>query len=589
MKDFLKFTLATITGLIVSGVILLFISILVFFSIVSSSESETQIRKNSIMMLDLNGALAERSQENPFDFLLGNEYNNYGLDDILSSIKKAKENEDIKGIYIQATSLATGFASLEEIRNALKDFKESGKFIVAYGDAYSQGLYYLSSVADKVLLNPQGMIEWRGLAAAPMFFKDLLAKIGVEMQIFKVGTYKSAVEPFISTEMSPANREQVNAYLSSIWGQITSDISESRKISADSLNAIADRMMMFYPAEESVKCGLADTLIYKNDVRNYLKAMVGIDEDDRMPVLGLKEMVNVKKNVPKDKSGNVIAVYYAYGEIDGGTSSSTGEEGINSEKVIKDLRKLKDDEDVKAVVLRVNSPGGSAYGSEQIWYAVSQLKKEKPVIVSMGDYAASGGYYISCNADTIVADPTTLTGSIGIFGMFPNLKGLTDKIGVNFDVVKTNEYADFGMMTRPMSDGEKGLMQMYVNKGYDTFLTRCSEGRGISKEELDKIAQGRVWTGSKAKELGLVDELGGLDRALEIAIAKAGVDAYTIMNYPKKESFFENLMNTNPGNYVKARMLNGKVGEMYKQFSILENFDKCDRIQARVPFELNIQ
>lgn len=389
--------------------------------------------------------------------------------------------------------------------------------------------------------------------------------------------------------MSPANREQVNAYLSSIWGQITSDISESRKISADSLNAIADRMMMFYPAEESVKCGLADTLIYKNDVRNYLKAMVGIDEDDRMPVLGLKEMVNVKKNVPKDKSGNVIAVYYAYGEIDGGTSSSTGEEGINSEKVIKDLRKLKDDEDVKAVVLRVNSPGGSAYGSEQIWYAVSQLKKEKPVIVSMGDYAASGGYYISCNADTIVADPTTLTGSIGIFGMFPNLKGLTDKIGVNFDVVKTNEYADFGMMARPMSDGEKGLMQMYVNKGYDTFLTRCSEGRGISKEELDKIAQGRVWTGSKAKELGLVDELGGLDRALEIAIAKAGVDAYTIMNYPKKESFFENLMNTNPGNYVKARMLNGKVGEMYKQFSILENFDKCDRIQARVPFELNIQ
>ncbi len=589
MKDFLKFTLATITGLIVTGVIVFFISILVFFSMVSSSESETQIRKNSIMMLDLNGALAERSQENPFDFLLGDEYNNYGLDDILSSIKKAKENEDIKGIYIQATSLATGFASLEEIRNALKDFKESGKFIVAYGDTYSQGLYYLSSVADKVLLNPQGMIEWRGLAAAPMFFKDLLAKIGVEMQIFKVGTYKSAVEPFISTEMSPANREQVNAYLSSIWGQVTSDISESRKIPADSLNAIADRMMMFYPAEESVKCGLADTLIYKNDVRNYLKAMAGIDEDDRMPVLGLKEMVNVKKNVPKDKSGNVIAVYYAYGEIDGGTSSSTGEEGINSVKVIKDLRKLKDDEDVKAVVLRVNSPGGSAYGSEQIWYAVSQLKKEKPVIVSMGDYAASGGYYISCNADTIVADPTTLTGSIGIFGMFPNAKGLADKIGVNFDVVKTNEYADFGMLTRPMNDGEKGLMQMYINKGYDTFLTRCSEGRGINKEELDKIAQGRVWTGSKAKELGLVDELGGLDRALEIAIAKSGVDAYTVISYPKKESFFESLMNTNPGNYVKARMLNGKVGEMYKQFSILENFDKCDRIQARVPFELNIQ
>ncbi|EGF58482.1 signal peptide peptidase SppA [Bacteroides fluxus] len=589
MKDFLKFTLATITGLIVTGVIVFFISILVFFSMVSSSESETQIRKNSIMMLDLNGALAERSQENPFEFLLDDEYSTYGLDDILSSIKKAKENEEIKGIYIQATSLATGFASLEEIRSALKDFKESGKFIVAYGDTYSQGLYYLSSVADKVLLNPQGMIEWRGLAAAPMFFKDLLAKIGVEMQVFKVGTYKSAVEPFVSTEMSPANREQVNVYLASIWGQLTSDVAESRKVSVDSLNAIADRMIMFHPAEESVKCGLADTLIYKNDVRNYLKAMAGIDEDDRMPVLGLKDMVNVKKNAPKDKSGNVIAVYYAYGEIDGGTSSSTGEEGINSVKVIKDLRKLKEDENVKAVVLRVNSPGGSAYGSEQIWYAVSELKKEKPVIVSMGDYAASGGYYISCNADTIVAEPTTLTGSIGIFGMFPNAKGLTDKIGLNFDVVKTNQYADFGMLTRPMNDGEKGLMQMYVNQGYDLFLTRCSDGRGIGKEELDKIAQGRVWTGSTAKELGLVDELGGLDKAVEIAIAKSGVDAYTVMSYPKKESFLESLMNTNPGKYVKARMLNGKVGEMYRQFSILENFDKCDRIQARVPFELNIQ
>lgn len=588
MKDFLKFTLATVTGIIISSVVLFFISILVVFSMVSSSESETQVRKNSVMMLDLNGTLTERSQENPLDFLMKEDYKTYGLDDILSSIRKAKENEDIKGIYIQATSLGAGFASLEEIRDALKDFKESGKFIVAYGDTYTQNLYYLSSVADKVLLNPQGMLEWRGLAATPMFFKDLLEKIGVEMQIFKVGTYKSAVEPFISTEMSPANREQVNVYLSSIWGQITSSVAESRNLSVEALNKEADRMLMFYPAEESVKNGLVDTLIYKNDVRDYLKNMVGIDKDDNMPVLGIQDMINVKKNVPRDKSGNVIAVYYAYGEIDGGSSAST-DEGINSEKVIKDLRKLKDDENVKAVVLRVNSPGGSAYGSEQIWYAVNQLKKEKPVIVSMGDYAASGGYYIACNADTIVAEPTTLTGSIGIFGMMPNAKGLTEKLGVNFDVVKTNPYADFGNLTRPMNDGEKVLMQMYVNKGYELFLTRCSDGRGISMEELDKIAQGRVWTGSTAKELGLVDELGGLDKALEIAIAKAGVDAYTVMNYPKKEGFLESLMNTNPGNYIKARMLNGKMNDVYRQFSIIENFDKIDRIQARVPFELNIQ
>ena len=588
MKDFLKFTLATVTGIIISSVVLFFISILVVFSMVSSSESETQVRKNSVMMLDLNGTLTERSQENPLDFLMKEDYKTYGLDDILSSIRKAKENEDIKGIYIQATSLGAGFASLEEIRDALKDFKESGKFIVAYGDTYTQNLYYLSSVADKVLLNPQGMLEWRGLAATPMFFKDLLEKIGVEMQIFKVGTYKSAVEPFISTEMSPANREQVNVYLSSIWGQITSSVAESRNLSVEALNKEADRMLMFYPAEESVKNGLVDTLIYKNDVRDYLKNMVGIDKDDNMPVLGIQDMINVKKNVPRDKSGNVIAVYYAYGEIDGVSSAST-DEGINSEKVIKDLRKLKDDENVKAVVLRVNSPGGSAYGSEQIWYAVNELKKEKPVLVSMGDYAASGGYYIACNADTIVAEPTTLTGSIGIFGMMPNAKGLTEKLGVNFDVVKTNPYADFGNLTRPMNDGEKGLMQMYVNKGYELFLTRCSDGRGISMEELDKIAQGRVWTGSTAKELGLVDELGGLDKALEIAIAKAGVDAYTVMNYPKKEGFLESLMNTNPGNYIKARMLNGKMNDVYRQFSIIENFDKIDRIQARVPFELNIQ
>lgn len=392
------------------------------------------------MMLDLQGTLYERNPEDPLSLLFSDDYIVYGLDDILSSIKKAKENENIKGIYIQANYLTCGYSSLEEIRDALQDFKESGKFIVAYADTYTQGLYYLSSVADKVLLNPKGMIEWKGLAASPIFYKDLLDKIGVEMQIFKVGTYKSAVEPFIATEMSPANREQITVYLNSIWEQITKDVAASRSISVDELNAAADRMMLFQPAEESVKCGLADTLIYKNDVRNYLKHMAGIDEDDDLPVLGLEAMTNVKKNVPKDKSGNIVAVYYASGEIiDYETTSplaSGTEPMIVASEVIKDLRKLKDDKNVKAVVLRVNSPGGSAYGSEQIWYAVSELKKEKPVIVSMGDYAASGGYYISCNADTIVAEPTTLTGSIGIFGMFPNVKGLTDKIGLKFDVVK---------------------------------------------------------------------------------------------------------------------------------------------------------
>lgn len=589
MKDFLKFTLATVTGIILSSIVLFFVSILIFFNAKSSSESETQVRSNSIMMLDLNGTLLERNQDNPLNALMGDEYTTYGLDDILASIKKAKENENIKGIYLQATMLNAGFASCEEIRDALKDFKESGKFIVAYSDMYTQGLYYLSSVADKVLLNPQGMLEWRGLAASPVFFKDLLAKIGVEMQIFKVGTYKSAVEPFIATEMSPANREQVTAYLESTWSQVTADVSDSRQLTVEALNATADSLLMFYPAQKSVECGLVDTLVYKNDVRNYLKQMAGLDEDDDMPVLGLREMINVKKNTPRDKSGNIVAVYYAFGEIDGTTSMADGEEGIDSEEMIKDLRQLQKDDNVKAVVLRINSPGGSAYGSEQIWYAVSELKKEKPVIVSMGDYAASGGYYISCVADTIVAEPTTLTGSIGIFGMVPNVKGLTDKLGLDFDVVKTNRYADFGILTRPLNDGEKGLMQMYVNQGYDLFLTRCSDGRGISKEELDKIAQGRVWTGSKALELGLVDVLGGLDKALEIAIGKAGVDAYTVLTYPAPMSFFETLISTRPDNYIKSRMLNGKMGGLYRQLNSFEQFDQLDRLQARMPFELNIQ
>ncbi len=590
MKDFFKFTFATVTGIILSFIVLFFAGILIFFSAIASSEAETQVSKNSVMMLELKGELRERSQSIPYEALFSEDYQIYGLDDILSSIRKAKENEDIKGIYLQLDYLTAGYAAIEEIRNALLDFKQSGKFVVAYADNYQQNLYYLATAADKVLMNPKGSLDWRGLASTPVFYKDLLEKIGVEMQIFKVGTYKSAVEPFIATEMSPANREQVTAYLQSVWGEITSAVSATRNVSEDKLNQYADQMMTLQPSEEAVKYGLVDTLMYKNDIRDYLKPLAGIDKDDRLPLLGLQDMINVRKNVPKDKSGNIVAVYYASGEIiDYESSSFSDQPTIIPSKVIRDLRRLQEDDDVKAVVLRVNSPGGSAYGSEQLWYAVSQLKKEKPVIVSMGEYAASGGYYMACNADTIVAQPTTLTGSIGIFGMYPNVKGLTDKIGLDFDVVKTNEYADFGATGRALNPGEQALMQNMVNQGYELFLTRCSEGRGIAKEELDKIAQGRVWTGSTAKGLGLVDELGGLDRALEIACQKAGIDSYTIVSYPAKQTFLEMLLETNPGTYLKSRFLSGKAGELYRQFSILENFDKCDRIQARLPFELNVQ
>lgn len=592
MKDFLKFTLATVTGIILSSIVLFIIGMVTLFGIMAASDTETIVKKNSVMILDLNGTLVERTQEDPLGILsqlFNDDSNTYGLDDILSSIKKAKENEDIKGIYLQANSLGTSYASLQEIRNALLDFKESGKFVIAYADSYTQGLYYLSSAADKVLLNPKGMIEWRGIASTPLFYKDLLQKIGVEMQIFKVGTYKSAVEPFIATEMSPANREQVTTFISSIWSQVTEGVSASRNIPVDSLKAYADRMLMFYPAEESVRCGLADTLVYRNDVRDYLKRLVDIDEDDNLSLLGLGDMINVRKNVPKDKSGNIIAVYYASGEITDYPGSATSEEGIVGSKVIRDLRKLKDNDDVKAVVLRVNSPGGSAFASEQIWYAVKELKTKKPVIVSMGDYAASGGYYISCGADTIVAEPTTLTGSIGIFGMVPNVKELTDKIGLSYDVVKTNKYADFGNIMRPFSEGEKALLQMMVAEGYDTFITRCAEGRHTTKEAIEKIAEGRVWTGEAAKELGLVDELGGIDKALDIAIAKARVGGYTIVSYPEKKNVLSSLLDTKPTNYVESQLLKSKLGEYYRQFGLLTNLKEQSMIQARVPFELNIK
>ena len=592
MKDFFKFTLATVTGIVLSGIVLFIIGVVTLVGIISSSDTETVVKKNSVMMLDLKGTLVERTQESLEGLLgkfTGETADTYGLDDILASIKKAKENDNIKGIYIQASWLNASYASLQAIRKALDDFKESGKFIVTYSDNYTQGIYYLSSVADKVMLNPKGMIEWRGLASAPIFYKDLLQKLGIEMQVFKVGTYKSAVEPFTATEMSPANREQVTAFIGSIWNQILDGVSASRKIGKDSLNMYADRMLMFYPSDESVKCRLADTLIYQNDVRDYLKTLVKIDEDDRLPILGLEEMVNIKKNVPKDKSGNILAVYYASGEITDYAGSAASDEGIIGSKMIRDLRKLKEDDDVKAVVLRVNSPGGSAFASEQIWHAVKELKAKKPVIVSMGDYAASGGYYISCAADSIIAEPTTLTGSIGIFGMIPNVKGLTEKIGLTYDVVKTNQFSDFGNLMRPVNSDERALLQMMIGQGYDLFVSRCAEGRHMSKDKIEKIAEGRVWTGEMAKKIGLVDELGGIGKALEIAAQKADLKGYTIISYPAKKDILSTLFDVQPGNYVESQVLKSQLGDYYKDFSLLKNIKERAMIQARVPFELNVK
>ena len=586
MKDFIKFTFASLLGVLLAGIVFAILGIVSMVGMMATSDTETVVKENSIFTLKLNGTLSERASENPFQSFLGEENTNYGLDEILSSIQKAKDNENIKGIYLHAETLETSFASLEEIRSALMDFKESGKWIVAYGDQYDQGTYYLASTADKIIVNPQGSIAWHGLASQVVFFKDLLGKLGVDMQIFKVGTYKSAVEPFIATEMSPANREQTTAYITSIWNKLLEDISASRNLSVDSLNYYADQMMDLRPAQDYITYGMADTLMYKDEVLSYLKNMSNREADESLRTLSLEDMKNVKRNVPKDKSGNIIAVYYAYGEIDNSTST---DEGIDSKKVCRDLRKLREDETVKAVVLRVNSPGGSAYGSEQIWNEVVKMTAEKPVVVSMGDYAASGGYYISCAADCIVANPTTLTGSIGIFGMFPNMEKLfSDKLGLNFDMVKTNKLADMGDLTRPFNAAESEIMQNYINNGYKLFVKRCADGREMTTEAIEKIAEGRVWTGATAKELGLVDELGGLDKALEIAAEKAGVEAYSTITYPAKEGMFSSLLNQSKNDYIEGQ-LEESIGEYYHQFKFIKNLKEADPVQARLPFEMIIK
>lgn len=595
MKDFLKYTLATITGIILICLVLFFFGLMSMMSLANSSRSETKVENNTVMKLQLDGTIVERSTSNPWDMLMGSSTGKAtGLNDILSGIKKAKENDKVLGIYIQGgNTFYAAPSSLQEMRNALEDFKTSGKFIVAYGDNFTQEAYYVASVADKVMMNPQGMLQWQGMVAEPMFYKDMLDKIGVEMQIFKVGTYKSAVEPYMLNEMSDANREQLTDRINSIWNNFVADVSASRNISAENLQALAEESTMFNPSNDMVKNGLVDTLIYKNDVKEYLKKVAGLDEDDNMPLLSVENMANANSNVPKDKSGNIIAVYYAVGEIDPSTSFfSFPDDNIQSDKMISELKKLQDNDDVKAVVIRVNSPGGSAFGSEQLWYAITQLKEKKPVIVSMGDYAASGGYYLSCNADLIFAEPTTLTGSIGIFGTVPNAQKLAQKVGLSVGVVKTNKYADLegtNMLARPMTDDEKGLMQMYVNNGYDTFLTRVSEGRHMTKEQVDAIGQGRVWTGERAKELGLVDMLGGLDDALDIAIQRADVESYTIMNYPAEESMFSKLLSSSPGDYLESRLMKSKLGQLYYPYSFIDKFQINDMLQARMPYDLNIR
>ena len=590
MKSFLKYTLASLLALVLFVVVSTIISLVSLAGMMATDGMTASVKENTVLRINLGGVLGEQSQDMPFASLLGGKQESVpGLQTLTEAIKRAKANKKVKGIYLENAVLSGTPATVQELREALVEFKKSGKFIIAYSDNYSQSGYYISSVADKIMLNPEGMIDWHGLASDLMFFKDALAKVGVKMQVFKVGTFKSAVEPFTSTEMSEANREQVTSYLNGIWQQMLADVSTSRNISIDKLNTMADEYVGLHPASYTVDANLADTLTYMDGVKAYLKGKMGLDKDKSLTFISPQEMATAEVPEYKEEEDE-IAIYYAVGDI---VQSANGMSSGNSpqivgEKVIDDLRALREDDDVKAVVLRVNSGGGSAYASEQIWREVELLKAEKPVVVSMGGMAASGGYYISSGANKIFAEPTTLTGSIGIFGMIPEASELvTQKIGVKFDVVKTNALSDMGSMSRPMNEEEGALMQAMVERGYETFTGRVAMGRKMPIEKVKEIAEGRVWTGKQAKDLGLVDQLGNLEAAIKAAAKLAKVEKYNTTNYPAPQPWFQTLLNDKKSGYLDAEMRN-MLGEYYTTFSLIRNIRLQDRLQMRLPFEPNI-
>lgn len=587
MKQFFKYVLATITGIII---LCLFMFLMAVISIMSmSSQSSVKVKDNSVLEINLTGNMSERKEENPLASLLGNpNTTNISHENVMKAIKKAKEDDKIKGIYIQG-GILTGStpAMLEEIHDALVDFKSTKKKIVAYADNYSQGSYYLASVADSLVINPIGMLNWDGLASQTMYPKDMLDKLGVKIEVFKVGTYKSAVEPFMRSDMSDENREQLTVMDEEMWSQMKSDVSKSRKLSISKLDALADSGMTFADANTYKSSKLVDKTAYSDEVPQLIANTLGVEKDN-YHVISVDDLASSLSNEPKGTSGNIIAVYYAYGSIvDEAASGLGGGAEIVGQKVSKDLQKLADDENVKALVLRVNSGGGSAYASEQIWHALEKVKAKKPVVVSMGGLAASGGYYISSGANWIVAEPMTLTGSIGIFGMFPIAKELlNDKLGIHYYSVKTNEYADFGDFSRDMNEGEKRILQGYVNRGYELFTQRCAMGRKVSQDSIKQIGEGRVWTGEHAKKIGLVDELGGLSVALEKAKKLAKVDEYSVLNYPAKKSFFDNLFSENPADSYARSKMEETFGEYYSMFQMLKHLNPKGNIQAELPYKI---
>ena len=591
MKDFMKQAFATVVGILIFTVAMGIIGVISILGMVASTDATPKVKDNSVLVLDLNGVMQERSEDDFYGFLTGGEMSSLGLDDLTEAVEKAKADDNVKGIYIEAGMFAPdGPASVQALRDKLVDFKKSGKWIVAYGDQYTQSAYWLCSVADKVIVNPEGMVDWHGLCTETMYFKDLMAKFGVKMQIAKVGKFKSAVEPYFADKMSDANREQISVYLNGIWGNIVNDVAQSRKLDSKTLNAYADSLVTFASADELLKMKLVDQVAYYDEVRADIKKRLDLDEDDNISQVSVSQMC-AQPN--KNKADDRIAVYYAYGDIVSDTQGGMSEgASICSANMVPDLEALMNDDDVKAVVLRVNSPGGSAYASEQIWRAVTRLKAKKPVVVSMGTYAASGGYYISCAANYIYAEPTTLTGSIGIFGMFPDVSGLlTDKLGLKFDQVKTNKYSNFGTSSRPFTEEEMTYLTNMVDRGYKTFTKRVSDGRKIPVERVYEIAEGRVWLGQDALKIKLVDGIGGIDQAVAKAAELAKVKEYRTRAYPAKADMIESLLNrasSEGGNYLDGK-LRATLGEYYAPFMFLKQLDRQDAIQARMPVNVVIK
>lgn len=590
MKDFFKNVLATAVGVLLVGFITGFFMVVSLVGMALSQSETAPVADNSVLVLRLTGSLSERANDDVLASMFGDRIPKLGLATMTEAIRQAKESDKVKGIYIEAGPFAPdSYASLAAIRRELGEFRKTGKWIIAYGDSYTQGAYYLASVADKVYLNPQGQVDWHGLGSEPVFVKDLLAKLNVRMQVAKVGTYKSATEMFTGEKMSDADRQQTTAYLTGIWQNVVSAVGKSRSLTAQQLNAYADSLVSLAAPQDYVRMRMVDGLLYTDQVRQAVKKKLGLSPDDEIPQVSMSDLLAAG---PEDKKGDEIAIYYAVGDIvDGVVAMPSRESVIDAQKVCADLQDLAKDKDVKAVVLRVNSPGGSAYASEQIWHQVMELKKVKPVVVSMGSYAASGGYYISCPANWIVAEPNTLTGSIGIFGMFPDVSGLLrEKLGLKFDEVKTNKYALFGTRSRPFTADELSHLESYIDRGYKLFRQRVADGRRLKVDQVEQVAQGHVWLGQDALRVGLVDQLGGVEVALRKAAQLAKLTQWHSTAYPVLPDYLSQLLDlpgAARGNYLDEQMRQS-LGAYYEPFALIRDLQAQNPLQARLPFEPNI-